>query len=160
MTPGATDQSPLLTVIGWQECISLPELGLKNFAIKVDTGAKTTALHAEDIELFSKSRKKWVRFRCPDIAGLDAQTEALEFPVFTNRAITNTSGTPETRIVIRTPMVLARRKWLIDISLTDRGSMRFPLILGRRALRHHDITVHPGKTYLVSNQSNLQEDIS
>lgn len=143
-----------LTVIGWHECISLPDLGLRDFAVKVDTGAKTTALHADDIETFYKGAKKWVRFRSPDIPGIPART--CEFPVFTKRDITNTSGTPETRIVIRTPMVLGGRRWKIDISLTDRGTMRFPLILGRRALRGRNIAVHPGKSYLVSSKPNLK----
>jgi hypothetical protein len=139
-------------VIGWHECISLPELGLHDFAVKVDTGAKTTALHADDIETFYKGNDKWVRFRSPDVPG--APSRVCEFPVFTKRNITNTSGTPETRVVIRTPMLLAERQWKIDISLTDRGNMRFPLILGRRALRGHNIAVHPGKSYLVSNKPN------
>lgn len=144
---------PLL-VIGWHECISLPKLGLQDFAVKVDTGAKTTALHADNIETFYKGGEKWVRFRSPNIAGTPPRT--CEFPVFTKRDITNTSGLPQTRIVIRTPMVLAGRKWKIDISLTDRGTMRFPLILGRRALRGRNIAVHPGKSYLVSDKPNFE----
>jgi len=148
MTPSHTSLSQPLTVIGWHECISLPALGLEDFAVKVDTGAKTTALHAENIETFQKDGVKWVRFLSPAIPGTAART--CELPVFTKRAITNTSGTPETRIVIRTPMILAGKRWRIDISLTDRGTMRFPLILGRRALRGHDIVVHPGRSYLVS----------
>ncbi len=143
-----------LTVIGWHECISLPELGLTNFAVKVDTGAKTTALHADNIETFFKDGKKWVRFQSPDIS--ETPPALCEFPVFTKRDITNTSGKPERRIVIRTPMILAGRKWKIDISLTDRGSMRFPLILGRRALRGRNIAVHPGKSYLVSNKPQTE----
>lgn len=140
---------PLL-VIGWHESISLPEMGLMDFVIKVDTGAKTTALHADDIEIFYKGHEKWVRFRCPDFKGRTAKK--CEFPVFTKRDITNTSGLPETRVVIRTPMKLAGRKWNIDISLTDRSTMRFPLILGRRALRGRNIAVHPGKSHLVSDK--------
>jgi hypothetical protein len=150
----STDPKQPLTVIGWREQISLPDLGLLNFAVKVDTGAKTTALHADDIETFYKDGVKWVRFLRPEIPG--TAPGICEFPVFTKRDITNTSGTPETRIVIRTAMVLAKRKWKIDISLTDRGSMRFPLILGRRALRGRNIAVHPGKSYLVSDDFNLK----
>ena len=141
-------------VIGWHECISLPKLGLQDFAVKVDTGAKTTALHADDIEIFVKGGKKWVRFQSPEIPGTASRTCA--FPVFTKRDITNTSGLPETRIIFRTPMVLAGRRWNIDISLTDRGTMRFPLILGRRALRNRNIVVHPGKSYLVSNKPQFE----
>lgn len=142
------------TVIGWHECISLPEVGLRDFAVKVDTGAKTTALHAENIETFLKDGEKWVRFTAPGVDATPPRT--CEFAVFTRRDITNTSGTPERRIVIRTPMVLAGRRWLIDISLTDRGSMRFPLILGRRALRGRNILVHPGRSYLVSTQPDFE----
>jgi hypothetical protein len=144
---------PLL-VIGWHECISLPDLELTNFAVKIDTGAKTTALHADCIEVFTRERKKWVRFEAPQIG--DEPSRLCEFPVFTHRDITNTSGTPETRVVIRTPMILAGQRWKIDISLTDRGTMRFPLILGRRALRYRNIAVHPGKSYLVSTQPEFE----
>lgn len=155
MTNHNSHVSPPLTVIGWHECISLPELGLKDFAVKVDTGAKTTALHADDIETFRKRGRAWVRFRRPEIPGTAASI--CEFPVFGERDITNTSGTPESRIVIRTPMVLAGRRWKIDISLTDRGTMRFPLILGRRALRNRQIVVHPGRSYLVSKKPQFKE---
>lgn len=141
-------------VIGWHECISLPEIDLYDFAVKVDTGAKTTALHAENIDTFQKNGEKWVRFTAP--APMDTAGKTCEFPVFTKRDITNTSGTPESRIVIRTNMVLARRRWKIDISLTDRGTMRFPLILGRRALRSRNILVHPGKSYLVSDTPDFE----
>jgi len=151
-TPTAADR-PLL-VIGWHECISLPELGLRDFAVKVDTGAKTTALHADNIETFEQDGAPWVRFASPDLPGTPSQTCA--FPIHTERDITNTSGAPQTRIVIRTPMVLAGRKWRIDISLTDRGNMRFPLILGRRALRRKNIAVHAGQTYLVSTKPTFE----
>ena len=154
MEPRTAPVSHPLMVIGWHECIDLPDLDLRQFAVKVDTGAKTTALHAENIEVFRRDAEKWVRFTAPSIAGIPGKT--CTFPVYTKRDITNTSGTPETRIVIRTPMVLAKRRWHIDISLTDRGNMRFPLILGRRALRGHNIAVHPGKSYLVSSRPDFE----
>jgi hypothetical protein len=145
----AANPHPLL-LIGWQECISLPALGLHDIAVKVDTGAKTTALHAENIITFERDGATWVRFVCPDTTGISAAPRICEFEVFTKRDITNTSGQPERRIVIRTPMILAGRQWKIDISLTDRASMVFPLILGRRALRNRNIAVHTRQTYLVS----------
>lgn len=148
-----TTEKPMM-VIGWHECISLPDLGLHDFAVKVDTGAKTTALHADDIETFYQGSQRWVRFTCPQVA--DAPARTCTFPVFTQRDITNTSGVPQTRIVIRTPMVIAGRRWKIDISLTNRSKMRFPLILGRRALRRHNIAVHPGKSYLVSQMPSFE----
>jgi hypothetical protein len=143
-----------LFVIGWHECISLPDLGLQNFAVKIDTGAKTTALHAENIEVFTKDKTPWVRFQLPVID--DALPRSCTVPIFTKRDIRNTGGIPENRIIIQTPMVIAGLRWVIDISLTDRGKMRFPLILGRRALREHNIAVRPDRSYLVSERPTLQ----
>ena len=148
MQHAAPPLSKPLMIIGWQERIGLPDLGLKNFAVKVDTGAKTTAMHAEDIETFSKERSHWVRFRGHELDGNVG--EFFEFPVFTERKIRNTSGFTEERVVIRSRMTLAGRQWDIDISLTNRSSMRFPLILGRRALIDQNVAVHPSLTFLVS----------
>ena len=148
------ESSGPLTVIGWRETISLPELKLHDFAVKVDTGAKTTALHADAIETFQKDGANWVRFQSPELG--DVPVHVCEFPILALRRITNTSGMPEARIVIRTPIELAAQRWEIDISLTNRANMRFPLILGRRALRGRNIGVHPAKSYLVSNKPHSE----
>lgn len=148
-TKTAKTSRPLM-VIGWHECISLPQLGLLDFAVKVDTGARTTALHASQIETFDRDGQHMVRFLPPEIAS--GQPDMVELPVLEERDITNTSGVPERRLVIQTPMVIAKRRWTIDVSLTDRGSMRFPLILGRSALRGHNIAVHPGRSYMISEK--------
>lgn len=154
-----TEHSPTTTrphtVIGWRERISLPDLDLLNFAVKVDTGARTTALHAGDIEPFTKNGEEWVRFM-PDFFFGD--TSPREAKVYETRAITNTSGLPEDRIIIRTRLLIAGRRWKIDVSLADRASMRYPLILGRSALKGHNISVHTGRSYLVSERPEKPEE--
>ena len=136
-----------MLIIGWQERIDLPDLGLTNLKTKIDTGARTSALHATDIVEFDRDGAPWVRFhtRFDD----DAHDTDVECPVFDRRKITNTSGVPETRIVIRTRFRIAKRLWNIDLSLTERTEMRFRMIVGRTALRRHSILVDPGKRNLI-----------
>jgi hypothetical protein len=143
------------TVIGWREKISLPDLDLIDFAVKVDTGARTTALHAADVETFEKDGEDWVRFT-PDFCLGNAGPR--EEKIHERREITNTSGVPEERMIIRTRLLIAGRTWKIDVSLADRAPMRFPLILGRSALRGHNISVHTGRSYLVSERPENPEE--
>ncbi len=141
-----------MLTIGWQERVDLPLLGLTNLRAKIDTGARTSALHATDIVEFMRDDVPWVRFhtRFDD----DTQDQDVECPVHDRREITNTSGVPEARIVIRTKFRIAGRLWKIDLSLTDRTGMKFRMIVGRTALRRHAILVNPGKRNLT--QPNIK----
>ncbi len=131
---------PLL-VIGWMEYIDLPGLGLTDLKAKIDTGARTSAINASDIERFERDGADWVRFR---VTGSDP----IECPVYTSRNIMNTGGVTEHRIIVRTRMRLASRVWTIDLSLADRSKMTFPLIVGRTALKNHAIAVHTRRALL------------
>lgn len=137
-----------MLVIGWQERVDLPLLGLTNLKAKIDTGARTSALHATDITEFQRGGVPWVRFhtRFDD----DAHDTDVECPIHDRRQITNTSGVPESRIVIRTKFRIATRLWKIDLSLTERTEMTFRMIVGRTALRRHSILVHPGQRNLTT----------
>ncbi len=141
-------KSPLL-VIGWLEHLDLPELGLIQIRAKIDTGARTTALHATNIETFSRDGVDWVRFTVQ--ADDDAPEMPQEAPIHDRRHIKNTSGIPEERIVIRTILKLTDRSWPISVSLTDRSNMRFPIIIGRSALKHHNIAVHTRRAKLTDD---------
>jgi len=137
-----------MLIVGWQERVELPLLGLKNLNAKIDTGARTSALHATDIVEFERDGGPWVHFhtRFDD----DAQDTEVESPVYDLREITNTSGIPERRYVIRTKFRISNRLWRIDLSLTERTEMRFRMIIGRTALRGHSILVDPGKRNLTT----------
>lgn len=144
-----TPKRPLL-VIGWMEYVDLPDLGLLDLKAKIDTGARTSALHASNIETFIKCDTECVRFttRAPQ-GGQDLR---LECPVHSTRSIKNTSGVPEERIVIRTKFRIAQRTWTIDLSLTDRENMTFGLIVGRAALKNHSIAVHTRRALLTRDR--------
>lgn len=137
-----------MLVVGWQERVDLPLLGLKNLKAKIDTGARTSALHATDIVAFERDGVPWVHFhtRFDD----DARDKDLECPIHDKREITNTSGVPENRFVIRTKLRISNRLWNIDLSLTERTEMKFRMIIGRSALRRHAIMVHPSKRNLTT----------
>lgn len=140
-----------MLVVGWQERVDLPLLGLTNLKAKIDTGARTSALHATDIVTFERDGVPWVHFhtRFDD----DARDTDVECPILERRDVKNTSGVPETRIVIRTKLRIASRLWRIDLSLSERTEMKFRMIVGRTALRRHVILVNPSKRNLTTPRS-------
>jgi hypothetical protein len=147
----AKTERPIL-VIGWMEYVDLPDLGLLDIKAKIDTGARTSAIHATDITPFKKGEEDWVRFTTHTTDGADFVT--IESPVHSSRSIKNTSGVAQERIVIRTKFRLARRMWTIDLSLTDRENMTFSLIVGRTALKNHSIAVHTRRALLTKERPN------
>ena len=137
------------TIVGWRERIALPELGLPLLVAKIDTGARTSALHATRIERFRQDGADWVRFHIPHASGLRARDCVAR--LVDRRAVKNTSGRPEERPVIETLLSLGPRNWRIEITLADRAAMALPIILGRTALRRHRILVDPGKSFLTGS---------
>lgn len=137
-----------MLVVGWQERVDLPFLGLTNLKAKIDTGARTSALHATDIVTFERNGVPWVRFH----TGFDddASNTDVECQIHDRREVKNTSGIPEERIVIRTKFRIERHLWKIDLSLTERTEMRFRMIVGRTALRRHTILVDPRRSNLTT----------
>ena len=137
---------PPTMLIGWRERIALPELGIDLMQAKIDTGARTSALHATRAVRFQRDGADWVRFHIPHASGLTARD--CEAPLVDRRAIKNTSGLGEDRLVIETLLVLGGRRWRIEVSLADRSAMVMPIILGRTAIRRRSILVDAGKSYL------------
>jgi hypothetical protein len=133
-------------IIGWREHVGLPDLGVPVLRAKIDTGARTSALHAVDIEPLERDGVPWVSFRTP----LPGEPKATRFaaPVFDQRAVKNTSGIPEDRWIIRTTLLLGRHRWHIQLSLANRENMGFDLILGRTAIRGRRVLVNPGQSFL------------
>ncbi|MEN8750656.1 RimK/LysX family protein [Marivita sp.] len=153
--PKATSRSkkskPRIPVlIGWRERIELPDLGLGAVEAKIDTGARTTALHASRIRTFEKDGALWVEFH-PEHDRLDS-ARMCQCPIKERRAITNTSGVPEERIIIRTRMWIAGHRLSVDISLADRAEMAFPIIIGRTALRRGRLLVDSSRSWLTTPQ--------
>ena len=136
------------TVIGWREWVGLPRLGIRAIRAKIDTGARTTALHALDIERTDHSDgTRWLAFTVPGGEGHPARR--VEAPMVEEREVKNTSGIPDPRPVIQTMLSLDRRRWPIEVTLADRTEMGFDVILGRTAIRGRALLVNPGRSFLV-----------
>ncbi len=143
-------RSPL--TIGWRETVSLPDLGIGRFPAKIDTGALTTALHASDISCAEADGRQWVQFM-PDHDGIHAAEQCI-LPVLHRREITNTSGVPEPRFIVAIALQIGTRKARVEVSLTDRSDMKFPIIIGRSALRLLRLTVDPSRSWLQSKRTS------
>lgn len=119
--------------IGWCELIDIPGLGVKNLHAKVDTGAATSSLHATRIKPFEKDDQQFVKFTIPMGSGIaDYHCEAR---VYGQRRIKSSNGVMQTRYVVETVMKLGPLEWVGHMTLANRQSMIFPVLIGRRALK-------------------------
>lgn len=139
------------TMIGWRETVSLPDLGLRTFRAKIDTGALTTALHATGISRIDVNGKPWVEF-LPDHGSL-AETTLCRLPILHTRKITNTSGIPDERYIVATTLQIGDLKGRIEVSLANRSDMTFPIIIGRSAMRLLRLTVDPSRSWLQTSRT-------
>jgi hypothetical protein len=136
--------------IGWREWVSLPELGIRRIKAKVDTGARTSALHAFSVEMMQENpEKKKVCFIIrPHSRHSPKKIIKCSAELIDIREITDSGGHKERRCVIKTPIVIGKHVWPIEITLTSRDTMRFKMLLGRTALKNRFI-VDPGRSYLI-----------
>lgn len=135
------------TIIGWREWLTLPELGIKAIKAKIDTGARTSALHAYDIEPFESNGILKVKFGVhPLQRRKDIEIHCVA-DVVDRRRVTSSDGQSEKRYVIRTLVELGNLDWPIELTLTSRKSMRFRMLLGRSAMSRH-LVIDPAKSYL------------
>ena len=133
--------------VGWREWLTLPDLSLSWIKVKVDTGAKTSALHAGDIHFFEKNGVDWVRFRVCAVAGSADIGSLCEARIMDFREVTDSGGKTERRAVVRSTVHIGEYRAPIDITLTDRSKLQFPMLLGRTALPR-DASVLPRRSFL------------
>ena len=149
---------------GWEEWIGLPDLGVPALRAKVDTGARTSALHAFDIEVFGPTAKPKVRFTVHPIPGRDDLVIPCSAPIVDRREVTSSNGESEMRYVISSMLDVGGTRWPIDITLTNRSSMASRMLLGRQALKDHisivatDRFLQPELSYDVYHSSKMWRD--
>ncbi|WOR15840.1 30S ribosomal protein S6--L-glutamate ligase [Hyphomonas sp. FCG-A18] len=134
--------------LGWEEWLSLPELGLPAIKAKVDTGAKTSALHADNIERFiNTDGENWVRFIIRPSPDRPRLKRVCEAPISDEREVTSSNGQTETRIVIVTDMIIGAFRRKIQVTLTNRETMSYRMLLGRSAIGN-DAAVIPTRSFV------------
>ncbi|MFT5830934.1 MAG: hypothetical protein ACI9D0_001523 [Bacteroidia bacterium] len=134
-------------VIGWREWVALPDLGIRTVKAKVDTGARTSSLHAFDLEEFREGRQDMVRFKIHPEQRSSKREKSVEARVHEWRSVRSSSGETELRPVILTTIEIFGESWEVELTLTRRDAMGFRMLLGRQAVRGH-IVVDPGRSFL------------
>lgn len=137
-------------IIGNLETIQLPDIKITDLQVRVDTGAKSSSLHVDNIEKFKKGGRPWVRFDLhPDLYDLDDHI-TCESPIHDIRRIKSSNGESQQRYVIRTSMTLAGQTWPIDITLSDRSDMTYLMLLGREGMGDK-VLVDPSQSFLAES---------
>lgn len=138
-----------LPTIGWREWISLPELGITRIKAKTDSGARTSALHAFALEPFKEGNQQKIKF---DIHPLQHNTTLVTTciaDVIDIRSVTDSGGHREERYVISTPIKIGEETWPIEITLTERDTMLFRMLLGRSAIKRRFL-INPARSFITT----------
>lgn len=140
-----------LPIIGWREHLALPDLGIQGVKAKIDTGARSSALHAFDVEIFEDQGKQMVSFKVHPYQRDTSHTTTAVAELLDQRLVRNSGGQATVRPVILTTVELISavkaHRWLIELTLTNRDVMGFRMLLGRQAVRQRFL-VDAGRSYL------------
>lgn len=139
-------RKPELPVIGWREWVSLPELGIKAIKVKVDSGARSSSIHAFDLKTFERDGVQWVRFKVHPIQRSRENVVVVEAVILEFRSVRSSSGIAKKRPVIVTNVELLGTTWPVELTLASRDEMGFRMLLGREAFRGRFL-VDGGKSY-------------
>lgn len=147
--------SPKATV-GWREWVSLPDLDVPVIKAKVDTGARTSALHADDVEFTRRAGHRYVRFTVSPLQRSSHDRVRVEALLLEERRVRSSNGQQELRPVIRTTLQVGDQQWPIELTLTKRDVMGFRMLLGREAMRGR-VVVDPQRSFVQRKVKRLKK---
>lgn len=137
----------ILKSIGWREWVALPELGIQKIKAKIDTGARTSALHAFALRPYKDGSKERIAFDMHPLQHNSDIIVSCTADIIDKRWVTDSGGHREERYVISTPVVIGDKTLSIEVTLTERDTMLFRMLLGRSAIRKRFI-VNPGRSFI------------
>ena len=135
-------------IIGWKEWVELPHLKIPHIKAKIDTGAKTSCLHAENIDPFMKDGNEYVRFTS-SFGTENSNSITCECPVIDKRTVISSSGQGELRYAILTKIRLGQWSGDVEMTLTSRKKMQYNMLVGRTSIRAGNFLVDPSKKYIL-----------
>jgi hypothetical protein len=135
-------------LIGWREWVRFPDLAIGRMKAKVDSGARTSAIHAFRITPFTRDGAAYVRFVVHPVQRRRKPEVTCVARIIDQRRITDSGGNAQERYVIRTTLKLGKSSWPIELTLSNRDSMGFRLLIGRQAIRGRYV-VDPGRSFVV-----------
>lgn len=136
--------------IGWREWVELPDLHLGKIKAKIDTGARSSSIHAFDIEPFDNNGEQWVRFAIHPLQHSDDEVVRCEAPIKDYRSITDSGGHKTMRYIIETTFKIGNDTFAAELSLFNRSNMLFRMLVGRTALKGRYL-VDPARSYCLSS---------
>ena len=142
-------------VLGWREWVRFPDLGVDRIKVKVDTGARTSALHAFGLEEIEREGTTYAKFEIHPVQRRSRPALPVELPILGRRRIRDSGGRVEERPVVEVAIELAGQRWPIEVTLTRRDMMGFRMLLGRRAIRGRFV-VDPGSSYQAERRRQVQ----
>jgi len=152
-----TTSSEKPAVLGWREWVGFPELGIPQIKAKVDTGARTSCLHAFRLEGFERDGQPWIRFDIHPRQGNTQEVICCEAPLLEQRVVRDSGGHEELRYVIETTISIGSESIQAEVTLTDRDSMKFRVLLGRTAIRGNYL-VDASRSYLRGRKKRPGKD--
>lgn len=138
-------------ILGWREWAHLPDLDVKKIKVKIDTGAKTSSIHAFDIKTFTYMGQPWVQFEVHPLQDNDTLSNTCTCPIVDYRWITSSTGHRQKRFIIRTRLEIGEFSSEIDISLANRDEMGFRFLLGRNAMKGQ-LLVDPSHSFILTHK--------
>lgn len=147
-----------LPVIGWREWVGLPDFRIKHIKAKVDTGARSSSLHAFNIHIFERNGAEWVQFEIYPVQRKSSKSVEAEARVLDFRSVRSSSGMSTIRPVISTNIELLGTIWPVELTLASRDEMGFRMLLGREAFRRRFL-VDAGNSYYGGNPNRKKKTI-
>lgn len=145
-------------VLGWREWLALPELGIGAVKAKIDTGARSSTLHAFDVHHFERDGRPWVGFKVHPIQRSTGETVEAQAPLHDERLVRDSGGGEHLRPVVLTAVEVDGEQWPIELTLTNRDAMGFRMLLGRQAIRTRFV-VDAGRSYLMGPNGPTKREI-
>jgi hypothetical protein len=141
------DRTKAKAALGWREWVALPDLGINRIKAKVDTGARTSCLHAYRTEPYTENGERRVRFWVHPVQNNLHESIECDAKVLDERTVSDSGGHKEERLVIETTLVVGDLSWPVEMTLTNRDTMRFRMLLGRTAMAGRS-EIYPEASYL------------